>query len=159
MADHLSRIVNEEDGSHINEVFPDEHLYAVLVKDLPWYADIVNYLVSEILPYQLSHHKKRKFLSEAKRYFWDDPHLFRSCADQVIRRCVPESEIADILHHYQSREAGGHFGPERTSAKVLQCGFYWPTLFKDCRAFVLSCNQCQRSGNISKKHEMPQHGI
>ena len=102
MADHLSRIVNEEDGSHINEIFPDEHLYAVSVKDLSWYADIVNYLVSGILPYQLSHHKKRKSLSKMKKYFWDDPYLFRSCADQVIRRCVPESEITDILHHYHS---------------------------------------------------------
>ena len=85
VADHLSRIVNQEDESQINESFPDEQLYAVTFKDLPWYADIVNYLVSGILPYQISHHKKRKFLSEAKQYFWDDPYLFRSCADQVIR--------------------------------------------------------------------------
>ena len=26
--------------------------------------------------------------------------------------------------------------------KVLQSGFYWPTLFKDARKYVLSCDEC-----------------
>ena len=33
--------------------------------------------------------------------------------------------------------------------------FYWPTLFKDARKFVLSCDECQRIGNISRRQEMP----
>ena len=37
----------------------------------------------------------------------------------------------------------------RIAHKVLQSGFYWPTLFKDARKFVLSCDECQRIGNIS----------
>ncbi|CAM8900099.1 unnamed protein product [Rhodiola kirilowii] len=44
VADHLSRIVREEEEGHITESFPDEHLYAVSTK-VPWYATIVNYLV------------------------------------------------------------------------------------------------------------------
>lgn len=43
--------------------------------------------------------------------------------------------------------------------KVLQCGFYRPTIFKDAHSFVMQCDICQRSGNISKKHEMPLHKI
>ena len=41
--------------------------------------------------------------------------------------------------------------------KVLQSGFYWPTLFKDARKFVLSCDECQRIGNISRRQEMPMN--
>ena len=41
----------------------------------------------------------------------------------------------------------------RTAHKVLQSGFYWPTIFKDARKFVLSCDECQRIGNISKRQE------
>ena len=41
--------------------------------------------------------------------------------------------------------------------KVLQSGFYWPTLFKDARKFVVSCNECQRIGNISRRQEMPMN--
>ncbi|CAM8910842.1 unnamed protein product [Rhodiola kirilowii] len=44
VADHLSRIVREEEEGYITESFPDEHLYAVSTK-VPWYAQIVNYLV------------------------------------------------------------------------------------------------------------------
>ena len=32
-----------------------------------------------------------------------------------------------------------------------------PTLFKDARKFVLSCDECQRIGNISRRQEMPMN--
>ena len=35
--------------------------------------------------------------------------------------------------------------------------FYWPTLFKDARKFVVSCDECQRIGNISRRQEMPMN--
>ena len=35
--------------------------------------------------------------------------------------------------------------------------FYWPTPFKDVRKFVLSCDECQRIGNISRRQEMPMN--
>ncbi|GJQ99064.1 reverse transcriptase domain-containing protein [Tanacetum coccineum] len=34
---------------------------------------------------------------DVKHYFWDDPFLFKICADQVIRRCVSGQEALDIL--------------------------------------------------------------
>ena len=39
----------------------------------------------------------------------------------------------------------------------MQSGFYWPTLFKDARKFVLSCDEYQRIGNISRRQEMPMN--
>ena len=47
----------------------------------------------------------------------------------------------------------GHFGGQRIAAKVLQSGFYWPTLFKEVHQFVSTCNKCQRMGSISKQDE------
>src|SRR3954470_13118667 len=35
--------------------------------------------------------------------------------------------------------------------------FNWPTLFKDARRYVLSCEKCQRVGNISRRNEMPMN--
>ena len=32
-------------------------------------------------------------------------------------------------------------------------------MFRDVREFVLTCDRCQRMGNISKKHEVPLKGI
>jgi len=59
------------------------------------------------------------------------------------------------LYHYHALTYGGHFGPEKMIAKVLQAGFYWPTLFKDARKSFITCDTSQRMGNITKRHKMP----
>nr|XP_009769141.1 PREDICTED: uncharacterized protein LOC104220041 [Nicotiana sylvestris] len=46
-------------------------------------------------------------------------------------------------------------GGVRTATKILSCGFYWPTLYKDGSELVKQCDDCQRAGGISKKNEMP----
>ncbi|GJT98976.1 reverse transcriptase domain-containing protein [Tanacetum coccineum] len=45
----------------------------------------------------MSSQQKNKFFKDVKHYFWDDPFLFKICADQVIRRCVHGKEALDIL--------------------------------------------------------------
>ncbi|XP_070040309.1 uncharacterized protein [Nicotiana tomentosiformis] len=40
-----------------------------------------------------------------------------------------------------------------------QSSFFWPTLFKDAHAFVKKCDQCQRTGSITKRNEMPLNNI
>ena len=47
----------------------------------------------------------------------------------------------------------------KTTVKVLQSGFYWPTLFKDAHQFVSTCDKCQRMGSISKRDEPPLQPI
>ncbi|KAJ9535982.1 hypothetical protein OSB04_un000851 [Centaurea solstitialis] len=58
-----------------------------------------------------------------------------------------------------ARPCGGHFGGNRTTTIVLQSGFFWPTLYHDAQSFVKRCDECQRSGNISQRNEMPLNGI
>ena len=51
------------------------------------------------------------------------------------------------------------FWHSKTSLKVLECGFYWPTIFKDARTFCITCDRCQRTGNIGPRDQMPQTPI
>ncbi|KAL4384526.1 hypothetical protein GQ457_15G014740 [Hibiscus cannabinus] len=102
---------------------------------------------------------RKRFRHNAKGYFWDEPYLFKQCADQIIRRCIPEEEQQMILEQCHSAPYGGHFGGNRTAAKVLQSGFYWPTLHRDAQLFCQQCDRCQRTGNISKRNEMPLQNI
>ncbi|KAL4361204.1 hypothetical protein GQ457_04G025620 [Hibiscus cannabinus] len=160
IADHLSRLEGgdaHDNHFEIHDTFPDEQL--LLAVATPWYADIVNFLVSGILPYDLTYQGKKRFLHNAKHYYWDEPLLFKQCADQVIRRCVPEEEQQNVLLQCHSSPYGGHFGGTRSAAKVLQSGLYWPTLFKDANNFYKRCDRCQRTGNISRRHEMPLQNI
>ncbi|CAN6579348.1 unnamed protein product [Malus baccata var. baccata] len=158
VADHLSRMVHEEDVVPIIETFPDEQLMSVKVSE-PWYADLVNYLVSKHVPSELVKHQCDKLKKEARFYVWDDPYLWKYCPDQVIRRCVHDSEFNAILTFCHTYACGGHFGTQRTALKVLECGFYWPTIFRDARTFCMSCDRCQRTGNIGPKQQMPQTPI
>ncbi|XP_043817360.1 uncharacterized protein LOC122725014, partial [Manihot esculenta] len=91
VADHLSRILTEMETCPINETFPDEHLFAVQEEE-PWYADIVNFLAIGDLPTDLPKHIRDKIKKEARYYVWDEPYLWKHCADQVIRRCIPNHE-------------------------------------------------------------------
>ncbi|CAN6554661.1 unnamed protein product [Malus baccata var. baccata] len=158
VADHLSRMVHEEDAVPIIETFPDEQLMSVKVSE-PWYADLVNYLVSKQVPSNLTKHQCDKLRKDARFYVWDDPYLWKYCPDQVIRRCVHDSEFNVILTFCHTYACGGHFGTQRTALKVLECGFYWPTLFKNARTFCLTCDRCQRMGNIGTKDQMPQQPL
>ncbi|XP_075478843.1 uncharacterized protein LOC142519698 [Primulina tabacum] len=121
VADHLSRLELEdkkEEGA-IQETFPDEQLLEVS-SVLPWFADIANFFSCGTLPPDLSYHQKKKFVHDIKFYYWDDPFVYKRCADQVIRRCVEGIEARQILEKCHSSPYGGHFGASRTSAKVLQ---------------------------------------
>jgi hypothetical protein len=73
----------------------------------------------------------------------------------VLCEDVFQYEQQEILRKWNGSAYGGHHAGNRTAQKVLQSGFYWPTLFKDARKFILSCDECQRVGNISRRNEMP----
>ncbi|XP_042028517.1 uncharacterized protein LOC121782529 [Salvia splendens] len=166
VADHLSRLegleeTEDERKKRINEKFPDEQVLQVEAREtyVPWFANLANYLVTGIIPEGLSSNQKKKFLSDTRTYVWEDPFLFRICSDGVIRRCVGEHEHLQILSACHDSLYGGHFGARRTAFKVLQSGFFWPSIFKDAKAYVERCDSCQRAGNISWRNEMPMNNI
>ncbi|GJW43690.1 reverse transcriptase domain-containing protein [Tanacetum coccineum] len=107
----------------------------------------------------MSSQQKRKFFKDVKLYFWDDPFLFKICADQVIRRCVHGKETLDILEACHNGPTGGHHGANLTAKKVFDAGFFWPTIYKDAHELVKNCDSCQRQGKISQRDEMPQNSI
>ncbi|XP_070017689.1 uncharacterized protein [Nicotiana sylvestris] len=126
MADQFSRLEEEGrpcDGLEINDSFPDEQLLSVSMNNMPWFADVANFLVTGIVPCELSSNQRKKLKWDSLDYYWDEPYF--------------------------------HHGGARTASKVLSCGFYWPTLYKDEDELVKRCDECQRAGGISKKDEMP----
>ncbi|GKC36328.1 reverse transcriptase domain-containing protein [Tanacetum coccineum] len=165
-ADHLSRLENPYenvfDPKEITETFPLETLNMVAShnnQNIPWFADIANYHAGNFLIKGMSTQQKRKFFKDIKHYFWDDPYLFRTCADQIIRRCVFGQEALEILKACHEGPTGGHHSANITAQKVFDAGFYWPTIYKDAYELIKSCDACQRQGKISQRDEMPQNAI
>ncbi|KAH9802719.1 hypothetical protein KPL71_001504 [Citrus sinensis] len=129
VADHLSRLIHNEDELPLHENFSDEQLLQVGTVT-PWYVDIINYLVTKTVPKEITRAQKVKIKSDVKYYVWDEPYLWKHCSDQVIRRCVPETEFTSILTFCHTLACGGHFGPKRIALK--------------------------RTGNLGPKNQMPQ---
>jgi len=147
VVDHLSRLENNEvtkKEKAIMAKFLDEKLFAI--GERPWFADMANYKADNIVPDDLASAQKKKFFKDANHYLCDDPYLFKVSTDGLIRRCVAGEEANSIMWHYHSSAYGGHHSGERTAAKILQSGFWWSTLFKDCQDFVRRCDKCQRTG-------------
>ena len=99
------------------------------------------------------------FFAKIHFYYWEEPFLYKYCVDQIIRRCIPEGEQQGILSHCHENACGGHFASQKTAMKVIQSGFYWPSLFKDAYTICRECDKYQRSGKISRHHMMPLNPI
>ncbi|GJY59366.1 reverse transcriptase domain-containing protein [Tanacetum coccineum] len=159
-ADHLPRIDNDEtsDDNDVDDNFPRETLMEITTNDTPWFANFANYLVGDVIPKGMTYQQKNKFFSNLN-YFWEDPYLFKVCSDGMIRRCVSGPETRTILDQCYHRPTGGHYGPNTTAKKVLDSCFYWPTIIKEAHTLVRLCEACQKTGNISKRDEMPLNSI
>nr|GFA77869.1 retrovirus-related Pol polyprotein from transposon 17.6 [Tanacetum cinerariifolium] len=146
-ADHLSRLENPYenifDPKEINETFPLESLNKVAHKDpsTPWFADLANYHAGNFIIKGMTSQQKQKFFKDVRHYFWDDPYLFRTCADQIIRRCVAGKEAIDILNACHSGPTGGYYGANYTAKKVFDSGFYRPSIYKDAFELVEVTNR------------------
>ncbi|GKA45723.1 reverse transcriptase domain-containing protein, partial [Tanacetum coccineum] len=162
-ADHLSRLENPHkdvlENKDINENFPLETLGVISSGSTPWFADYANFHAGNFIVKGMSSQQKKKFFKDVKHYFWDDPYLFRICADQIIRRCVHGQEAFDILKACHEGPTGGHHGANLTAKKVFDADFFWPTIYRDAHAMIKSCDTCQHQGKISQKDEMPQNAI
>ncbi|GJX18446.1 reverse transcriptase domain-containing protein [Tanacetum coccineum] len=155
---HMELLTERE----IADKFSDDHLMVLKSKsnnNEPWYADFVNYIVGKVVPPNYTFEKRKRFFSQVKTYFWEEPYAFKLCADNIMRRCVAGSETLEILAHCHSGPTGGHHSANVTTKKVYESGFYWPSVFKDANEYVRRCDACQRSGNISSRNEMHQNNI
>nr|GEU43762.1 putative ribonuclease H-like domain-containing protein [Tanacetum cinerariifolium] len=101
-----------------------------------WFADITNYLARNFIVKGMATQQKKIFFKDVKHYFWDDPYLFRICADQVIRRCVYGQEAIDILTACHNGATGGHHGANYIAKKGFDSGFYWLTIYRDAHDLI-----------------------
>jgi transposase InsO family protein len=70
--------------------------------------------------------------------------LFKYCPNQILRRCIPDNETLSVIKFCHTKAYNGHFSVKKTTAKILQCRFYWPTMFKNTHSFCKGCLECQK---------------
>lgn len=156
VAGHLSRLENGEvtkNKDNIVETFSYEKLMAI--SERPWFGNMANYKSTNVVTEEYTWKQRKRFYKESNFYLWDDTYLFKRNPDGLLRMCVIGKEADKIMWHCHSSTYGGHHIGERTTTKFLQSGFWWPTLFSDCKLYVSTCPECNKTSNISKRNEMP----
>eukprot|EP00253_Pinus_taeda_P027084 PITA_27084 len=155
VADFLSRLdlPAGEEGT-VDDQMPDEHLFSISILS-PWFADIANYLVSAQFPLHLSSKEKSKIVRKSAPFTWIGGNLFKHGPDHILRRFVREEEVFDILLTCHDGPCGGNFAAKKTTFKILQAGYYCPTLYQDVKRYISQCDRCQRMGKPTPKEEMP----
>jgi len=151
----LSRLtmpVGEEEM--IDDKLLNENLFTISILS-PWFADIENYLVSTQFPPNLSSKEKSNIIRKSAPFTLIGGNLFKLGLDKIMRRCAREEKVFDILLTCHDGPCGGHFVAKRTSFKVLQVGYYCPTLHRDVKRYTSQCDQCKRMGKPTPMDEMP----
>ena len=62
--------------------------------------------------------------------------------------------MLSVLEACHSLPVGGHHSGIRTAHKILQVGYYWPTIHQDAHEFSKACDRCQRDRGISRRQEL-----
>nr|CAN73855.1 hypothetical protein VITISV_028277 [Vitis vinifera] len=62
---------------------------------------------------------KKHLFAKIHAYYYEEPFLFKYCADQIIQKCVLEQEQQEILSHCHKSACRDHFASQKTAMKRL----------------------------------------
>ena len=107
IADNLSRLekpMEDERENEIEENFHDKQLVQVSVQ-IPWYANIVNFLACGIMPPEFSYQQKRKLRTDARLFIYGMTHCFLEdkqieFLEDVYQRQNKMELWINIIHHH-----------------------------------------------------------
>ena len=121
-ADHLSRLSEAVGTSPVDDRFIDDNLFFI-TSSPDWYAGIVEFLTTQRLPAEWTKEDRRKVRVNSRHFAVIGNRLFRQGADTILRRCVSEAEVPDIITPCHDSACGGHFSGQLTGQKILRAGY------------------------------------
>jgi deoxyuridine 5'-triphosphate nucleotidohydrolase len=147
VADALSRRSREQatmELSHVEAASPPAELLEKLrqgyVED-PFFSQVLAAIRGEGNPESAQQRKWRRQF----RYV-EEERLLYEMRSLSPRLCIPDApglRVALIWEHHDA-PASGHAGVEKTVSNVQHL-YWWPTVRKDVKRYVLSCDSCQRN--------------
>lgn len=154
IVDLLSRTQNCNNDVLVEYNFPNQYIFVVSIES-HWFGNIASYLATGNLPSYMSPQEKRKVIQTSASYSWTNEELYKTRPNLIIRRCVREDEVQEILKACDDEPCGGHFINKRNIYKFLLLGYYCHSIFKDAKECVKRFDSFQRMGKLVPSNEMP----
>ncbi|XP_015936371.1 uncharacterized protein LOC107462306 [Arachis duranensis] len=140
-ADLLSKLASTKPGasnrSLIQGMMKEPTVTLHLTKSSPsWLDPITNFLELGKLP---DDKKAAKTLRrEAARYAIIQGQLFRKGLSQPLLKCLHPNQTDYVLREVHEGCCGHHIGGKTLARKLIRAGYYWPSMMKDSREFVIT---------------------
>jgi hypothetical protein len=155
-----SEIEQQEDSDTSNLGQSDQSLICCTQNLVsPWYDNIRFCLEHGSAPRHLDPAKRRVLRLKSTSFHLVNGILFHQNFDGVLMCCLEKDGAEKVLLELHAKEAGGHFGGDTTSHKVLRAGYYWPTLFRDAHSLCRKCIICQKASGWLQKPAFPLQPI
>jgi hypothetical protein len=143
--------------------FPDAAIMSINAEEAPEeYREIIQYLDGMRFPDGATKAVRTRIAHKSRNYSMIGNQLYFQGRDGVLRRTIGKRDTSRLLYEFHDGFCGGHFAGRITAEKILQAGYYWPTLFKDAHDYCKSCDVCQayaqRSTVSGPLHPIPPLG-
>ncbi|CAN6440363.1 unnamed protein product [Victoria cruziana] len=111
--------------------------------ETPWYGHIQDFLLTGSYPADMTRKQRKTLQRMSSRFLLLAGILYKRGFHNEYLRCVDQKEATQIVKEAHDGICGGHVGHQTLSRQILRAGYYWPTLQKDCQAYVRRCIKCQ----------------
>ncbi|KAL5547002.1 hypothetical protein UlMin_006689 [Ulmus minor] len=137
----------------LDEPSLDKHQQVDAISDKPtWMDPIMAYLRDGTLPQDKFEAHRLRYRSA--RYYLDKDKLRKRSFSSPSLTCLNEDQAKYVLQEVHEGVCGNHSSGRALAHKVLQQGYYWPTIQADSLSFVQKCDKCQRFSTIP--HQPPE---
>ena len=127
-----------DDGTNMQEVY----------SECNWTTPLMANLKTDVLPDGKD--AARKLKVQASRFVLIKDVLYKRGFSRPYLRCLGHEEANYVMREIHEGICRNHSGAQSLVLKLIQAGYYWPTMLKDTQAYVKSCDKCQRFRNFIK---------
>ncbi|XP_075665233.1 uncharacterized protein LOC142634869 [Castanea sativa] len=155
-ADEIAKMASSKEkptnGELLMEIQKRPSIEEVLIFSIQsinsWMAPIMSFLQDGHLPRDAL--EARRIKMRAARFTILNDTLYKMGFSMPYLKCVNEEEAKYILREVHEGICGDYAGLRSLVSKVIQTGYFWPTMQVDTAELVNWCDKCQRFGNVQR---------
>ncbi|GKB09277.1 reverse transcriptase domain-containing protein, partial [Tanacetum coccineum] len=106
-----------------------------------WMTPLLEYLTDGTLPAETK--KARTIKIKSRQYALINGVLYRKSFLKPWLRCVGPLQAEYVIREIHEGSCSMHSRPRFVVAKAIRLGYYWPTMHKDSRNVIRTCDDCQ----------------
>ena len=128
-------------------IFEREFSLDVMTEEMEiedWRTPIVQYLKNPSFP------TSKKNMQHATKYVLWEGNLLRKIPDELLLKCLGQEESMKVMAEVHEGIYEAHQAGTKMRWLLRRYGYFWSEMEKDCKAYALGCEECQR-------HEPLQH--